>query len=199
MNLKRLFSTPSYTIDQFDNLAWVNVYDQSENLEPLIKPLQKNGIIGAIHINRFKSSIPSKAKIWFGEVPEEKIIEEHGVRYELRLFQNHPGLFLDHQRTRLWLLKNTHNKTVLNLFSYTGSLGIASAVGGALSTHNIDLSKPITSWANKNAQLNQLGSNHQIINGDVFDWLERFAKKQITFDIIISDPPSQSRSTIMHF
>lgn len=199
MMLSRIVSNPKYTVDQFEHVAWITSYDVFEPSSSLESRLRDQGIRGVVVIEKLKSKLPEKTKVWFGHVPETLIVNENGVQFEIRTTSSHPGLFLDHQLTRQWLTENSENKTVLNLFSYTGSLGIAAAVGGASETTNIDLAKSATDWAKKNAELNRLGPQHQFIKGDVFDWTKRFAKKNRTFDVVISDPPSQSRSDILHF
>lgn len=199
MNLRRIHSDAKCTIDQYDALAWVTLFSKHELSEKTKHDLGKKGITGAVIIYKTKMDAPGKPGIWFGEVEEFFQVNEHDIAYEIRTTSSHPGLFLDHQITRNWLKENATNKSVLNLFSYTGSLGISAAMGGALETINIDLSNQTTQWAKKNAMLNNLGGTHQFIKGDVFDWMKRFNRRKTMFDIVISDPPSQSRSDELHF
>lgn len=201
MQLRRLYSTPQYTVDQYGPFAWATLYSIQDTTNVIEAALQREGINSAIKIFKNKTGAPDKPEFWFGYVPETVTVEENGVLFEVRC-QNtfHPGLFLDHQITRETLKEISSGKTLLNLFSYTGSLAIAAAVGGATKTISIDLSNPSTQWAKKNAELNHLNpEQHQFIKGDVFDWTKRFKKKNQTFDIVVSDPPSQSRSDEMHF
>ncbi|MEZ4846409.1 MAG: class I SAM-dependent methyltransferase [Bdellovibrionota bacterium] len=199
MHLRRLVSHPEFTIDQYGTFAWVNAYSDQPHL-PSDQDLVQNDVECAVMLLKSKNGLPTKPTVWFGDVPETLIANEDGIQYEIRCLNSfHPGLFLDHQRTRQWLKDHSQGCTLLNLFSYTGSLGISAAMGGAIKTINIDLSNPTTQWAKKNAELNGLGPDHQFIKGDVFDWTQRFKKKNQTFDIVVSDPPSQSRSDEMHF
>lgn len=198
MPLRRLISKPDYIVDQYDDLAWINVYDKHPP-EHITYDLQQQGINHAVLIQKTKGNLPSKIEHLFGNPPLTFIVEEFGVKYEIHTSSSHPGLFLDHQRTREWLLDNAKGKSVLNLFSYTGSMTMASAVGGSTNSVSIDLSGPTTQWAMKNAELNNLGPEHQFVKADVFDWTKRFKKKNLNFDIVISDPPSQSRSDELHF
>jgi 23S rRNA G2069 N7-methylase RlmK/C1962 C5-methylase RlmI len=50
------------------------------------------------------------------------------------------GLFLDSRKKRALLLAAANCKRILNLFSYTCSLSVAAAAGGALSTDSMDMS-----------------------------------------------------------
>jgi 23S rRNA (cytosine1962-C5)-methyltransferase len=200
MNLRRLASNPQHTIDQYGPFAWVTLYSDHDQTLGLENEFKNQGVEYAVKILKSKSGLPTKPEIWFGNVPEKFIANEDGINYEIRCLDTfHPGLFLDHQRTRQWLKDHSKDSSVLNLFSYTGSLAISAAMGGATKTISIDLSNPSTQWAKINAELNGLSSDHQFIKGDVFDWTKRFKKKNQTFDIVVSDPPSQSRSDELHF
>jgi len=198
MNLHRLISNPEYTVDRYENLGWINIYGEHPP-EVISYDLQQAGIKWIIAIQKNKGTLPSKLERIFGDPPNEFIVNEFGINYEIRTTSAHPGLFLDHQLTRKWLLENARDKSVLNLFSYTGSMTMAAALGGATRSVSMDLSNPTTQWALKNAQINDLAPEHQFVKADVFDWTQRFKKKNLTFDIVISDPPSQSRSDEMHF
>lgn len=104
------------------------------------------------------------------------------------------GLFLDHRPLREKLVQVANNKKVLNLFSYTGSLSVASAAGGALTT-TVDMSKTYIEWAKDNFQLNNLtDKSHEFIQADVLKFVDSLKEK---YDIIILDPPSFSNSKRM--
>ena len=197
-HLRRVISNPDFTVDQYDNLAWLNLYGEHPK-EFVIYDLQQMGMTCGVIVKKNKAELPTQIERWYGDIPNAFTVEEFGVKFEIHTSSAHPGLFLDHQLTRKWLFENAADTTVLNLFSYTGSLAIAAAMGGAEKSVSIDLSKPATQWAQKNAELNRLNHGHQFVQGDVFDWTRRFKKKNKTFDIVISDPPSQSRSDELHF
>lgn len=73
---------------------------------------------------------------------------------------------------------------VLNLFSYTGGLGLAAAAAGAAEVRNVDAS----------AAALELGRRHHAhpaqrwTEADVFDWLPRLDPAE-QFDLVIADPP----------
>lgn len=199
MPLERIFSTRDCIIDRYDSLAWATFFSDRTPPSELKDRLIKLKISDAVRVHRPKRGLPSSPLPWFGRPARTFTVIENGVWFEIRTDTFHPGLFLDHTLTRIWLKNQSKGKTVLNLFSYTGSLGIASAKGDASHSINIDLSNQATIWAKTNALLNQLGPQHQFIKGDSFDWLKRFHRQEKTFDIIISDPPSQSHSSKFHF
>ena len=91
-------------------------------------------------------------------------------------------------------------KTVLNTFSYTGSLSLAARFGGASHVTTLDLSRPTIEWAKTNWKLNHLPEeSSDFIFGDVFEWLPKFKKRERSFDVVILDPPSFSRGTKGNF
>ena len=103
------------------------------------------------------------------------------------------GLFLDHRPIRDHFQKNNQGE-FLNLFSYTCSVGLAAALGGAKTT-NVDLSKTYLDWGESNYRINDLDpGQHRFLHGDVLEWLE---KKGSLFHSIFLDPPTFSNSKRM--
>jgi 23S rRNA (cytosine1962-C5)-methyltransferase len=130
-------------------------------------------------------------------------ILENGVRFELHLDEGYSaGLFLDQRDNRRRFLTRyvapemeiPAQAEVLNTFAYTCGFSVCAALGGARAA-SLDLSKNYLEWGRRNFLLNRLDpSAHEFIFGDVFDWLRRMVKKRRTFDVIILDPPTFSRS-----
>ena len=111
------------------------------------------------------------------------------------------GLFLDHQMTRQRVFDGSRDKTVLNLFCYTGSVGVQAALGGASLVTNVDMSATYLKWARENHAINQVDdeSRYQLLRADAVELLEnppRFGI-EILYDLIFLDPPSFSNSKKM--
>ena len=107
------------------------------------------------------------------------------------------GLFLDHRPLRQHLLQHSKNKKILNLFSYTCSLSVASALGGGLVT-SIDMSRTYLDWGVENFKANNIDlGHHKFIQADVLKELPLIFEAGIKFDCIILDPPSFSNSKRM--
>ncbi|MGF7107508.1 class I SAM-dependent methyltransferase [Treponema pedis] len=106
------------------------------------------------------------------------------------------GLFLDHRPARLKIFKEAENKTVLNLFSYTGSFSVHALAGGARAVYSVDLSNTYSVWAKENFILNNLYNREKckIIKSDVIKFLKDSAEKKLKWDLIICDPPTFSNS-----
>ena len=108
------------------------------------------------------------------------------------------GLFLDHRDTRKMIRDMSHNKNVLNLFAYTGSVSVCAAAGGAASVTTVDMSNTYLDWAKRNFNLNKLVSDdYHFIKADCIKWLLDQSKQQARYDLIFLDPPTFSNSKTM--
>lgn len=106
------------------------------------------------------------------------------------------GLFLDHRPMRARLRKESEGKRVLNLFCYTGSVSVASALGGGTVT-SLDMSATYLEWAVENFKLNGLDpAKHRFVQADVLQWLAQPPDAE-PFDLIFLDPPTFSNSKRM--
>jgi 23S rRNA (guanine2445-N2)-methyltransferase / 23S rRNA (guanine2069-N7)-methyltransferase len=111
------------------------------------------------------------------------------------------GLFLDHRMIRQRVFDGSRDNTVLNLFCYTGSVGVQAALGGASLVTNVDMSATYLKWARENHAINQLDdeSRYQFLRADAVELLEnptRFGIEML-YDLIFLDPPSFSNSKKM--
>ncbi|MFT7007704.1 MAG: 23S rRNA (guanine2445-N2)-methyltransferase / 23S rRNA (guanine2069-N7)-methyltransferase [Colwellia sp.] len=123
-------------------------------------------------------------------------VNEHGALFKINLWDYlDTGLFLDHRKTRQIVAKKSKDKSLLNLFAYTGSVSVQAALHGASSITTVDMSNTYLNWAQDNFDLNKLnGHKYQFIQADCLDWLK---KNTTTFDIIFIDPPTFSNSKRM--
>jgi 23S rRNA (cytosine1962-C5)-methyltransferase len=82
---------------------------------------------------------------------------------------------------------------VLNLFSYTGALGLACARGGAVSVTNVDTSTGVQAWAAGNfARAGFSGDKWKFEAGDAIRYLARAARDKERYDLVVIDPPTFS-------
>ena len=119
-------------------------------------------------------------------------VVENGLRYQIRSDAGlSVGLFLDMRDMRARVRALSQGRTILNLFAYTCAFGVAALAGGAGRVLNLDLSRRWLDWGMDNYRLNGLTPDrYDFVDGDVFDWLRRFARRGQTFDLVILDPPS---------
>ncbi len=128
---------------------------------------------------------------------EYKKVNEQGLQFYVNLDGYlDTGLFLDHRKTRKMLMGQSKGKKFLNLFSYTGSVSVYAAKGGAKTT-TVDMSKTYINWAMKNFALNNINVyGHQFIQTDCLQWLKDNSIEE-TYDLIFLDPPTFSNSKRM--
>lgn len=130
-------------------------------------------------------------------VKNEFIVKENELQFIVNLSDYlDTGLFLDHRLTRGMVKEASKEKSVLNLFCYTGSFSVYAAAGGAEQVCSVDLSKTYLDWAKKNMVLNfPQFDKHQLIHADVKQQLPQIASD--SYDIIVMDPPTFSNSKRM--
>lgn len=105
------------------------------------------------------------------------------------------GLFLDMRTQRDLIQEQLKPRTMLNLFSYTCSVGVAATLGGA-KTCNVDLSNTYLDWGIENYRLNNLNAGeHRFLAGSCLDFVSE--KPSEHFDLIFLDPPTFSNSKKM--
>lgn len=125
------------------------------------------------------------------------IVKENGVNFAVYLNENAMvGVFLDQRDVRRTIRDHyAMEKTVLNMFSYTGAFSVFAALGGAKKTTSVDLAN-----RSRNKTVEQFSINgidfeaHDIIVEDVFNYFKYAVKKKLKFDMVILDPPSFARS-----
>ena len=165
-------------------------------LNSILNFLESQGAKSAVGLNRPKQGLPESPVVFFGTPPEGRFqVREGNLKFWIEFQESrHPGLFLDHQPLRKWLLGHTAGMKVLNTFAYTGIISVAAAVGGASRVTTLDLSKNTLSWAEENLKLNEISADRtQTLAGDYFEWLPKLKRKGEHFDCVILDPPSFSR------
>ncbi len=105
------------------------------------------------------------------------------------------GLFLDHRPVRQKIASMARGKRFLNLFCYTATATVHAALGGAVSSVSVDMSRTYLKWAEKNFTANNLSTDkHQLVQADCLQWLKDCRQG---FDLIMLDPPSFSNSKRM--
>lgn len=137
-----------------------------------------------------------------GESIGERWISEFLAHYKVRPEEQvNSGFFIDMRETRQWLIERSDGRRVLNLFCFTGSLGIAAALGGASEVVQVDISKRALTWARENYLRNfpQQEVAMRFLPDDCRVFLEREIKRmnrraRDPYDIILLDPPAFGRS-----
>ena len=118
-------------------------------------------------------------------------IREDSAKFIVDIENGHKtGFYLDQRRSRIALKEIARDKTVLDLFCYTGGFSINAALGGAKKVTGVDIKPEWLESARKNAILNDVSDDIDYKEGDVFEVLENICNSGEKFDIIVLDPPS---------
>lgn len=138
---------------------------------------------------------PSDRPERWGRGDGVRIVHEGGLQFEVNLAEYvDTGLFLDHRITRGLVRDDAAERRVLNLFSYTGTMTVYAAAGGARETTSVDLSNTYLDWSQRNLRLNGFeGGRHRFVREDVLTYLRRLPPQPL-FDLAIVDVPTHSRS-----
>lgn len=138
------------------------------------------------------SRLPEERRgvLLFGDRPDRKV-KEHSVWYAVDLGMNRDAsLYLDTRHLRKWLGENSQGKSVLNTFSYTGSLGVAAMAGGAARVVQLDLNRQFLNLAKDSYSLNGFPiRKSDFIAQDFFPAVSKFKSINQTFDCVLIDPP----------
>ena len=120
-------------------------------------------------------------------------VREFGLRFLVRPFADgNSGLFLDARPARQWIREHSHRRRVLNLFAYTGSLGVAAAAGGATAVTHVDGKHNALERTRANHELNDLPiDDRSLLRGNIYTHLPKAVQHGQRFDAVILDPPPQ--------
>ena len=135
-----------------------------------------------------------------GQAPHAPVpFLENGLLFEADVIQGQKtGFFLDQRENRQRVEALAAQRTVLNVFSYSGAFSVYAARGGATHVVSLDQSRPALDAATRHFALNQtdpsIGSAiHQTIEGDAFSALAELKNAGNKFGVLILDPPAFAR------
>ncbi|SFD35454.1 class I SAM-dependent rRNA methyltransferase [Algibacter pectinivorans] len=191
---------PGLIADVYANVLVVKIYSEIwlPYLESIIPSLQQTAQAETVVVRLSRSLEQSKAhKLENGEVVygilENEVVEfvEHGVNFSANVIKGHKtGYFLDHRANRKQVGEWSKGKTVLDVFSYAGGFSVHALANGAKQVTSLDISKQALEIAIENGKLNSYSGTHKTIAGDAFAELKQLIKNNVTFDVVVIDPPS---------
>ncbi|AXN64505.1 SAM-dependent methyltransferase [Lactococcus lactis] len=189
------------TIDFYNGFvvfSWYNPFIYSQK-KAIVKAFQVvfPDIKGAYEKLRFADSQLESQYLFGEEAQEPLLVMENGVTYATYLNEGlMTGIFLDQKNVRGALVNGlVAGKTLLNMFSYTGAFSVAAAVGGASQTTSVDLAKRSLDKTREQFLVNGIEPDSQkIYVMDVFGYFNYAKKKNLTYDIVVLDPPSFARN-----
>jgi 23S rRNA (cytosine1962-C5)-methyltransferase len=137
-----------------------------------------------------------RGNIAYGTTPDRKI-RENGVWYAFDpMINRDASLYLDTRNVRRWAGERLKEKSVLNTFAYTGSLGVAAQAGGAARVVHLELNRRFLNLAKTSYTLNGFPINKRDFQaGDFWPQINRLKAADERFDCVFLDPPIYSATS----
>ena len=142
---------------------------------------------------RRKEGMECFTKVLHGELPEETIIHENGIKLSVDVRGGQKtGYFLDQKDNHLFVRQFCWDARVLDCFSYIGGFALNAAASGAKEVTAVDISENAVELIRRNAELNGMQVNTVCAN--CFDFLRAQVKEKQKYDVIVLDPPAFTKA-----
>ena len=122
---------------------------------------------------------------------DNDIAIENGLKFHVDwLHGQKTGFFIDQRENRSLLEHYAKDKSVLNMFCYTGGFSVYAMRGQAKMVHSVDSSAKAIELTNRNIDLNFPGDKrHKTFCEDAFKYLDNTDNAN-KYDLIVLDPPA---------
>ena len=127
-----------------------------------------------------------------GEQPHAPVaFGENGLKFTADVVHGQKtGFFLDQRDNRQLIGRLSRDRSLLNLFSFSGGFSVAAGAGGCRHATSVDLAPAAVAAADRHWHMNDLPSDkHTGVVSDVFAFLESAGSRH-KWDIVVCDPPS---------
>ena len=142
---------------------------------------------------RRKEGMECFTKVLYGELPEETVIHENGIKLSVDVRGGQKtGYFLDQKDNHLFVRQFCKDARVLDCFSYIGGFALNAAAAGAKEVTAVDISENAVELIRRNAQLN--GAQINTVCANCFDFLRAQVKEKQKYDVIVLDPPAFTKA-----
>ena len=182
---------PGLIIDVYSDCAVIQFHNQGiyNEREFIIKSLLKIQSFNTVFGIR---AFDNKKEFYVGNKEYTEVLENN-LRFKVNWLKGQKtGFFIDQRRNREILQSFSLNRSILNLFSYTGAFSVYALEGGATNVDSVDVSKEAIQTLEENLNINNLSSkfpsqSHSSVIQDCFEFLKTSTE---TYDIVIVDPPA---------
>lgn len=174
---------PGLVVDRFGDAASLQINTKGIELllEPIKRALTKLGITELYETTSGQEGVAERAQ-------SDKLLwtQENGLIIAVRPDSQKTGWFCD-QRENRSLLGALGQKTVLNLFSFSGGFALAALKGGSELVVNVDRDPEALALFDLMKEKNQLSGKTENHTSDCWDYLK---EEKRLFDLVICDPPA---------
>lgn len=191
---------PGLIVDLYGNTAVVQAHSPAMHLRrnTVARILIENKVVPLVNVYyKSETTLPFKANLephdgyLIGD-NAECIAQENGLNFHIDWLKGQKtGFFIDQRDNRSLLEKYAANRSVLNMFCYTGGFSVYALRGGAQSVTSVDSSAKAISLTNQNVHLNfgaEISERHEALALDAFKYLDDM--DQDAYDLIVLDPPA---------
>jgi len=131
--------------------------------------------------------------VLYGEDPGNDVITADGLQFEVNLLTGQKtGFYLDQLANYKGVAQYAKDKSVLDCFTNQGAFALNCAKAGAKEVTAVDISAGAVELAQRNAARN--GLSVRALEANVFDFLHAQEQASVTYDLVILDPPSFTKS-----
>lgn len=182
------------TVDSIDKILFIVFFEEIEKsledqLLALFNELYKKYNFEVLILQR-RYLNNAENEVLKGELKQENYLIENNLKYSINFHNKNIGFFGDMKNGREYILNNSKDKKVLNLFSYTCAFSVCAIKGGAKEVINVDMAKNALSIGRINHHLNNLDTKKvKFLPYNILKSWSRI-KKYAPYDIIVIDPPS---------
>ena len=138
----------------------------------------------------YKANLGAENEYLTGRTESDNVALENGLKFRADWLKGQKtGFFVDQRDNRALLEKYSQNRSVLNMFCYTGGFSFYAMRGRAKLVHSVDSSAKAIMLTNENVELNfSTDPRHEAFAEDAFKFLGNMEKDK--YDLIILDPPA---------
>lgn len=136
----------------------------------------------------FKAELGQQDGFLYGG-SDDNVAIENGLKFHVDWLKGQKtGFFVDQRENRTLLEKYSKNRSVLNMFCYTGGFSVYAMRGGAKLVHSVDSSAKAVELTNANIKLNfPSDARHAAFCDDAFKYLDAHDAQ---YDLVVLDPPA---------
>ena len=136
----------------------------------------------------FKAELGQQDGFLYGG-SDDNVAIENGLKFHVDWLKGQKtGFFVDQRENRTLLEKYSKNRSVLNMFCYTGGFSVYAMRGVAKLVHSVDSSAKAVELTNANIELNfPSDARHAAFCDDAFKYLDAHDAQ---YDLVVLDPPA---------
>jgi 23S rRNA (cytosine1962-C5)-methyltransferase len=191
---------PGLVVDQYDDVLILQTLTLAMSLrEATIAEhlIEKTGCRVVLTRNdapvRQLEGLPLERKVLHGNYQAPTRVQIAGITYDLDLWTGQKtGFYLDQAENYAAASACARGRRVLDCFTNQGAFALSAMKAGAASCQAVDQSTEALRHAEATAKSENL--KVEWIQANVFDLLRHYEQKRETFDLVILDPPSFTKS-----